>query len=192
MPRDAPSSDRILLLPERRLQPLPHTALGLRFLLHGQHGLPFLPADLADQGVEHVVDVVAVGGRRLEEGTAELSGQSQSFFLADLSQLPEVRLVPHEDHRGVVGAAHSVNELLELANFVEAAPVRDGVADDEALPRPHVLVPHGSELRLSGRIQDVQVGRLIIDADPDFIGILYRREGRCTINPQMKEYETLL
>lgn len=33
---------------------------------------------------------------------------------------------------------------------MEAAPVRDGVADDEALPRPHVLVPHGSELRLEG------------------------------------------
>lgn len=34
--------------------------------------------------MEHVVDVVAVGGGRLEEGAAELAGQSQPFLPADL------------------------------------------------------------------------------------------------------------
>lgn len=34
--------------------------------------------------MEHVVDVVAVGSRRLEEGAAELAGQSQPFLPADL------------------------------------------------------------------------------------------------------------
>lgn len=65
-----------------------------------------------------------------------------------LAQLGEVGLVAHQHHGGVVVAAHAVNELLELAHLVEAAPVRDGVADDEALASPHVLVPHGRELCL--------------------------------------------
>lgn len=84
MPRDAPSSDRVLLLPEGRREPRPHAAPGRRPLPRGQRGLPLLPADLADQRVEHVVDVVAVGGGRLEEGAAELAGQSQPFLPADL------------------------------------------------------------------------------------------------------------
>lgn len=84
MPRDAPSSDRVLLLPEGRREPRPHAAPGRRPLPRGQRGLPLLPADLADQRVEHVVDVVAVGSRRLEEGAAELAGQSQPFLPADL------------------------------------------------------------------------------------------------------------
>lgn len=84
MPRDAPSSDRVLLLPEGRREPRPHAAPGRRPLPRGQRGLSLLPADLADQRVEHVVDVVAVGSRRLEEGAAELAGQSQPFLPADL------------------------------------------------------------------------------------------------------------
>lgn len=84
MPRDAPSSDRVLLPPEGRREPRPHAAPGRRPLPGRQRGLPLLPADLADQRVEHIVDVVAVGGGRLEEGAAELAGQSQPFLPADL------------------------------------------------------------------------------------------------------------
>ena len=40
------------------------------------------------------------------------------------------------------------------------APVGDTVADDEALAAAHVLLPHGGELHLARRVQDVQQARL--------------------------------
>ena len=60
----------------------------------------------------------------------------------------QVRLVPHEHDGRVDGAPHAVDELLEVARLLEAAAVCDGVGDDEALARTHVLVPHRRELRL--------------------------------------------
>lgn len=65
-----------------------------------------------------------------------------------LPQLRQVGFVPHQNHRSVVGAPHTVDELLEFTHFVEAASICDGVADDKSLSSPHVLVPHGRELCL--------------------------------------------
>lgn len=67
---------------------------------------------------------------------------------AYLSQVCQVGLVADEHDGCVDGATHAVDELLEVACLLEAAPVSDGVRDDEALTRPHVLVPHRRELRL--------------------------------------------
>lgn len=65
-----------------------------------------------------------------------------------LPQLRQVGFVPHQNHGGVVGAPDTIDELLEFTHFVEAASIRDGVADDKPLSSPHVLVPHGRELCL--------------------------------------------
>lgn len=78
------SSDRILLPPKGRLESFPDAAFGLGFLLHGHHGLLLLPADLAHQRVEHVVDVVAERGRRLKEGAVEFPCQSRAFLFGHL------------------------------------------------------------------------------------------------------------
>ena len=44
---------------------------------------------------------------------------------------------------------------MEECSMIWAAPVGDTVADDEALAAAHVLLPHGGELHLARRVQDV-------------------------------------
>lgn len=78
------SSDRILLSTKGGLESFPHAAFGLGFPLQGHDSLPLLAADLAHQRVEHVVDVIAEGGRGLEEGAAEFPGQGRAFLFGHL------------------------------------------------------------------------------------------------------------
>ena len=61
--------------------------------------------DLPDEGVEDVVDVPAVRGRRLDEPAAELVGERLPLLRthAPLPALLKVHLVAHQDHRHVVG-----------------------------------------------------------------------------------------
>ena len=61
--------------------------------------------DLPDEGVEDVVDVPAVRGRRLDEPAAELVGERLPLLRthAPLPALLQVHLVAHQDHRHVVG-----------------------------------------------------------------------------------------
>ena len=61
--------------------------------------------DLPDEGVEDVVDVPAVRGRRLDEPAAELVGERLPLLRthAPLPALLQVHLVAHQDHRNVVG-----------------------------------------------------------------------------------------
>lgn len=44
--------------------------------------------------------------------------------------------------------------------------VGDRVADDKPLAAPHVLLPHGGELHLPGRVEDVQQAWLAVDHRP--------------------------
>ncbi len=43
---------------------------------------------------------------------------------------------------------HLEYEVPVLLGLQEGVPIGDGVADNEALPSPHVLFPHGRELDL--------------------------------------------
>lgn len=81
-----PSGYRVFLLPERRLQPPPHTAFGFRLFLYGQYYLLFFLTNLANKSMEDVIDVVTVCSRGLEKWTAELSRQRQPLFLGDLQR----------------------------------------------------------------------------------------------------------
>ena len=51
-------------------------------------------------------------------------------------------------------------------------PLRDTVADDKALPTPHVLLPHRRELHLPRRVQDVQQTRLRVYHSPLLVRVL--------------------
>lgn len=46
------------------------------------------------------------------------------------------------------------DELVEAVDVLEAGLVRDREDDEEAVPRAHVLLPHGTELLLPGRVQN--------------------------------------
>lgn len=43
---------------------------------------------------------------------------------------------------------------MEAVHVLEAGLVRDGEDDEEAVPCAHVLLPHGTELLLPGRVQN--------------------------------------
>lgn len=45
------------------------------------------------------------------------------------------------------------DELVEAVHMLKAGFVSDGVDDEEAVPRTHVLLPHGTELLLPSRVQ---------------------------------------
>lgn len=45
------------------------------------------------------------------------------------------------------------DELMEPVHVLKAGLVSDGKDDEEAVPRPHVLLPHGAELLLACRVQ---------------------------------------
>ena len=64
-----------------------------------------------------------------------------------LSEVCQVGLVAHQHHRGFRGTAHAINKLLEVAGFLEAPSVGNGIGDDEALACPHVLTPIGCKTR---------------------------------------------
>ncbi len=64
-------------------------------------------------------------------------------------------------------------DLLPVGGYVlERLCVVDGEDEQEALPRPHVLVPHGRVLLLAGRVQDVQQTRLPVDDHLLAVGVL--------------------
>ena len=62
--------------------------------------------------------------------------------------------------------SHLENEVSVLLCLEEGVLVRDRVADDEALPAAHVLLPHRRELHLPRSVQDVQQARLPVDHRP--------------------------
>ena len=57
-------------------------------------------------------------------------------------------------------------------HLFEGSPVSDGEDKEESFPGPHVLLPHGRELLLSGSVQDVQLGHLVIDDALLRVGVL--------------------
>ena len=66
-------------------------------------------------------------------------------------------------HGDIVCVLHPPNLPSIGVNVLEALHVVDGEHDEEALPRPHVLVPHRAVLLLAGRVQDIQETGFSID-----------------------------
>ena len=63
----------------------------------------------------------------------------------------------------VMAFKESNDLFVELVHFVERSPISKREYQEEALTRPHVLLPHGAELLLAGRVEDVQLGHGVID-----------------------------
>ena len=67
---------------------------------------------------------------------------------ANLALILQVALVRNDDDGEPILVLHAEDLLVEGADLLEGAPGRDGVDEQEALARTHVLFPHGP-----GRIQ---------------------------------------
>jgi len=63
-------------------------------------------------------------------------------------------------------------------NVLKRLGVVDGKYTEEALPCPHVLIPHGAVLLLTCSVQDVQQTRLSVDHHLLSVGILQEEEAR--------------
>lgn len=65
-----------------------------------------------------------------------------------------------------------------MVNVLEGLGVVDGKDTEEALPCPHVLVPHGAVLLLTCSVQDVQQTSLSINHYLLSVGVLEQEEVR--------------
>jgi len=61
-------------------------------------------------------------------------------------------------------------------NVFKGLGVVDGKDTEEALPCPHVLIPHGAVLLLTCSVQDIQQTRLPIDNHLLSVGVLEEEE----------------
>ena len=75
----------------------------------------------------------------------------------------QIALVTHDNHGEVVLVLHPQDLLLESRDFLEALSRRDGVDEQEAFASAHVLLSHGRVLLLTGGIEDVEQGNLIVN-----------------------------
>ena len=64
--------------------------------------------------------------------------------------------------------------LVELVHLLEGLPLREGEDQEESLPRPHVLLAHGTELLLPGSVEDIQPGDVVVDHALLGVGVLDR------------------
>ena len=75
----------------------------------------------------------------------------------------QIALVADDNHGEIVLVLHPQDLLLESRDFLEALPGRDGVDEQEAFTGAHVLLAHGRVLFLTGGIEDVEQGNLIVN-----------------------------
>jgi len=74
----------------------------------------------------------------------------------------EVALVPHHHHRHLLCVLDPLDLLPVGRDVLERLDVVDGEYDEESLPGPHVLVPHGTILLLTSGVENIQEARLSI------------------------------
>ena len=85
-----------------------------------------------------------------------------------------VGLVADDQHWELVPVLHPQHLLVELVHLLEGLPLREGEDQEESLPRPHVLLAHGTELLLPGSVEDIQPGDVVVDHALLGVGVLYR------------------
>lgn len=81
----------------------------------------------------------------------------------DLPFTLQIALVAHDDHGEVVLVLHPQNLLLKCCNFVKALARCDGVDEQKSFACAHVLLSHGRVLFLTGGIENIEQGNLIVD-----------------------------
>lgn len=107
-----------------------------------------------------------------------LHGPSKRRILtvtADLPFILQVALVRHDDDGEVILVLYAQDLLVKREDLIEAVTRGDAVYQKEALPRPHVLFPHGRVLLLSGCVQDIEQCHLFVNHTLFAVRVLNRR-----------------
>jgi hypothetical protein len=81
----------------------------------------------------------------------------------DLALALQIALVSDDDHGEVVLILHAQDLLLEGGDFLEALSGCDGVDQQEALARAHVLLSHRRVFLLAGCVENIEKGDLIVN-----------------------------
>jgi len=139
-------------------------ALALAFGWGGRGSLRLLELPhYPHQFVEALVHVYAHLRGALDVRNLQLSGQALCLLCGHLPLRREVRLVGHHQHGEHVPVLDAQDLLVEARQLGEGRAVRQREHQQEALAGPHVLLPHGRELLLTRRVQDVELGHDVID-----------------------------
>lgn len=96
-------------------------------------------------------------------------------MLRDHSILLQIALVTHNDDGEVVLVLDPQNLLLEGHDLLKRLARGDGIDEKETLARPHVLFSHCRVFLLSGCIQNIQQGDLIVNDALLAVGVCQRK-----------------
>ena len=77
--------------------------------------------------------------------------------------LKQYDLWPFASLNPIPSFSYSLTHIPVLVNVLKGLGVVDGKDTEEALPCPHILIPHGTVLLLTCSVQDVQQARLSIN-----------------------------
>lgn len=122
-----------------------------------------VPADLTHKVVKSVFDIDARFRGCFDELAAELSCQGFALLFGYHSLLVEIAFVADDNDREVVLVLNAEDLLLECHDFFKGLTRCDGVDQEEAFARSHILFAHGRVFFLSGGIEDIQQSDLIVN-----------------------------
>jgi hypothetical protein len=122
-----------------------------------------VPANLPHELIEGLVNVDLLLGRGFNELAAKVLGEVLALLHGDLAVVFQITLVTHNDDGEVVLVLNTENLLVEGGDLVKAVPGGDGVDAEETLSGPHVLLSHGGVLLLSGGVEHIQQGDLLVN-----------------------------
>lgn len=109
------------------------------------------------QLVEGLIHVHPQLGTALDVGHNEVATGVLRLLQRHLPLVLQIALVAHHQHGELVAVLDAQYLALELGDLIEAGMIVEREDEQKALPGPHVLLPHGAELLLTGSVQNWQV-----------------------------------
>lgn len=104
--------------------------------------------------MERLVHIHPHLGTALDVRRAQLPAQLLRLLQRHPSLYVQVGLVAHHQHRKLIAVLDPENLFLEFGHLLEAGVIRQREHQQESFATPHVLLPHRTELLLTGSVQD--------------------------------------
>lgn len=115
--------------------------------------------------VKCLIDVDAQLGTALNVGDLQLTAQLLRLFQRHDPLVVQVGLVADHQHRELVAVLYPQDLLVKFVDLIETRVIGDGEHEQKSFPGAHILLAHGTELLLAGRIENIQLrGHIVYDA----------------------------
>jgi len=122
-----------------------------------------ISADFPDKVSESLINIDSLFGGSFDELASKVLGEVTALVHANLAFVLQIRLIGDDDNREGVLILHTEDLLVEDADFLKRVSGSNGVDEKEALASPHVLLPHSAIFLLTGRVEDIEEGDLVVD-----------------------------